>query len=322
MAAEEEKDALHAPVRAACDQHPDPDGDRRHAHPRRHVSEAEGGGHARELGHRGAEVGDQHGEHGEGRDLQAEALADERRQALTGDHPHARAHLLGDGQDRRDEQQHPEQLVAVLAPTTDHVVMPPASLSELAVISPGPMTARNISRRVRPIRPRARPAPCFVRRAVHSSPEDARQSLLPGQGSTRSMASSTVTMPCSTPSASTTGRASRLYLAIVWVTSSSRRRRGHGIGSAVMKSRTRRLPGTVSRSRSEIDAEQPLTLVGRRRCSRRSRPRAPGRAAARSPRPAVTSGGTDGEGGGHDAAGRVLGVGEQLADLGRASRDP
>ena len=90
-----------------------PIGDQRHRHPGGHAEEAEAGGHAGELGHRGAEVGDEHGEHGEGRHPQAEALADEGRQAFAGDGPHARAHLLGDGQDGGDEQQHPEQAIAV-----------------------------------------------------------------------------------------------------------------------------------------------------------------------------------------------------------------
>ena len=110
---ERQEDALDLAVVAARHEQPHAHRDRRHGQPRRDVGQAERGSHARELRHGRAEVGDEEGEHRERRHLEAELLADQRRQTLAGHGPHARAHLLGHRQDGRDEQQQPEQAVAV-----------------------------------------------------------------------------------------------------------------------------------------------------------------------------------------------------------------
>ena len=110
---ERQEDALDLAVVAARHEQPHADRDRRHGQPWRDVGEAERGSHARELRHGRAEVGDEEGEHRERRHLEAELLADQRRQTLAGHGAHACAHLLRHRQDGRDEQQQPQHAVAV-----------------------------------------------------------------------------------------------------------------------------------------------------------------------------------------------------------------
>ena len=78
------------------------------------MEELEGGRQAGELGGRGAEVGDQQQEHGPGGGAQPEALADQGGQALAGGDPQAGPDLLGDRQREGDDEQQPEQAIALL----------------------------------------------------------------------------------------------------------------------------------------------------------------------------------------------------------------
>ena len=183
--------------------------------------------------------------------------------------------------------------------------MPPASLSAVAVIRPGPMTARGRRAGGCGRCGRGGDRRCVVGgRAARLRVSGARghgrsrqrkmrgRRFFQASGSTRSMASSIVTMPCRTRSSSTTGRASRLYLAIVWVTSSSLAVGWHGDRVLRHELAHPAAAGHREQVAQREDAQQVLASCRSRRCSRRSRPRAPARAAARSPRAAVSSGGT------------------------------
>ena len=128
------------------------------------------------------------------------------------------------------------------------------------------------------------------------------------------MASSTVTMPCSTPSSSTTGKASRLYLAIAAVTSSSLAgvltATGFGGHEVAHPAGVRHGEQVAQREHAEqvlaavddVDVVDGLHVLG----------------LAAQHRQRLAGGGVGrhlGEGRGHDAAGGVLGVGEQLAHV-------
>jgi len=113
------------------------------------VKQVHGAGDADELGdHVG--VVDHHQQHHEHKgEAQAEFLADEVAEALAGYYPHAGAHLLHHDQGDGDGNDGPQQGVSVLRAGLGVGEDAAESLSTLAVMNPGPRTARNSRIRIR-----------------------------------------------------------------------------------------------------------------------------------------------------------------------------
>ena len=110
----QDEDPLGAPVRPAYEQQPHEDCRDRDREVLRDMREAERGTDADELTDADAEVRDEHRQRRERRPADAVVLADQLREALAGDRPHPRGHLLDDDQRHRDHDHHPEQVVAEL----------------------------------------------------------------------------------------------------------------------------------------------------------------------------------------------------------------
>ena len=86
----------------------------RHGDLHGYARQAEGGADADEVGDADAEVRDQDGGRGDHRPADAVLLTDELGQALAGDDAHARGEHLHDRERDRDQQDRPQQAVAVL----------------------------------------------------------------------------------------------------------------------------------------------------------------------------------------------------------------
>ena len=109
----EHEDPLRELVGAADEQQPDRDGADRHGHVRRDARQPERSADAHELRDADTEVRDEHAGRREQRPADAVLLANQICEALAGDHPHPRGHLLHDDEGERDHDHHPEQCEAV-----------------------------------------------------------------------------------------------------------------------------------------------------------------------------------------------------------------
>ena len=107
-----DEEVLHAAVAAEGDERDDDDRGHGRADLRRDPEQAQGRPDPGELGHRRAEVGDEHGEHREGAPAHPVPLADQAHQPLAGREPEAGAHLLGEEQDDLAGEDDPQQRVA------------------------------------------------------------------------------------------------------------------------------------------------------------------------------------------------------------------
>ena len=103
---------FHDLVGALDDQQPDQDGADRHGNVFADAEDLQAGGDAGELGDGIAHVGQKQGDHDVEGDLDAEGFADQVRQPLAGDRPHAGAHLLDDDQRDGGGDHHPEERIA------------------------------------------------------------------------------------------------------------------------------------------------------------------------------------------------------------------
>ena len=104
-----QEDPLDRPVAREQDQRPDEHRDKGHGDIPRDAEDLEGRRGARELGDGVGQVGDQQDEHRESRPADAEAIADQVREALPGDDAQAGGDLLDDGQDDDRDREDPEQ---------------------------------------------------------------------------------------------------------------------------------------------------------------------------------------------------------------------
>ena len=107
------EDLLGDPVGAAHHEQPDDHRSDRDRHVLRDVCEREGGADTDELADADAEVRHQHRGRRERRPPDAVLLANQLGEALARHRPHACRHLLDDDQRHRDQDHHPDQVVAV-----------------------------------------------------------------------------------------------------------------------------------------------------------------------------------------------------------------
>ncbi len=105
-----QEDLLHLACLAARHQEVDQDRADRHRDLGRESEDLEARGDAGEFGDGVAPVADQHREQDPEGHADPVVLADQVRQPLAGDGPHARAHLLHDDQRQRDGDERPQQL--------------------------------------------------------------------------------------------------------------------------------------------------------------------------------------------------------------------
>ena len=209
---------LHAAVAAEGDEADDDDRGDGRADLGRHAEEAERRPDPGELGDRRSQV---RGEHDDGRErapAHAPALADQAHQPLARGEPEAGAHLLREEQDDLAREDHPQERVAELGPD-DRVGRDAARVvvGEAAdearpedgkdgdEADPPGGNAGDAAEGPEPARPVAAAASLLVYRLNTRGSR-----FFHAVGMIVSSASSTVTIPTSRPSSSTTGTASRL----------------------------------------------------------------------------------------------------------------